>query len=253
MAEPVVTTFTRRWYERLPAFMRDADVDQDWALLRFLSLLGDQAGEVEALFDRIAYVAPDDYRPGMVANPAWDTSELVDPALADAGWLPWLAQLVGVKLLPLMAEADRRSAIADASSGWRVGTKVAVKAAVRTRLSGSQYVELHTHSTSAGVGTGGAFDVLIVTKDSETLGWHALEANAPTWADVEALGSWEAVELLANAKLAETIAAAGAKPAGVKFWWAPFRASWGAIEAEFPTWTDIEAAGSWAAIQEAGA
>jgi hypothetical protein len=249
VAEPAVSDFTARWYARLPGEYRDADAGLDWPLLRFLSLLGDQGGDVLTLLERIDYRAPDDSPPGE----AGDTSDLADPATADVAWLPWLAQLVGVVLDPALSVQERRDLLASASSGWRIGTKAAVADAVRTRLSGTKYVEVHSHSTEQGVGSGGAFDVLIVTLESETIGWFSLESTAPTWADVEALGSWDAIEEQANAKLHEAVIAAGAKPAGVRLWWAPYRASWDVIEAAYPTWADVEAAGSWSALQEVGA
>lgn len=94
MARPAVSAFTARWWEALPAVYRDADEDQadgvnGWPLERFLSLLGDQAGEIETLYDRIAL--HDD------GTGDW-VSDLANPATADAAWLAWLAQIAGLGL-----------------------------------------------------------------------------------------------------------------------------------------------------------
>lgn len=94
MARPAVAEFTDRWFDALPAVYRSADEAQDggadgYPLLRFLSLLGDQAGEVETLVDRIAL--HDD------GTGDW-RSDLANPAAADDAWLAWIAQMVGLGL-----------------------------------------------------------------------------------------------------------------------------------------------------------
>lgn len=92
-AAPAVAPFTARWWADLPEMYRaadEADTGVGWPLLRFMSLLGDQAGEIAALRDRFA-LHPDPNNP---AGP-W-ISDLSNPATADAAWLPWMAQLAGV-------------------------------------------------------------------------------------------------------------------------------------------------------------
>lgn len=94
MAVPVVEPFTARWWEQLPAVYRagdeaQADGPSSYPLLRFLSLLGDQAAEVDTLYDRIAL--HDD------GSGDW-VSDLADPRFADPGWLNWLAQMAGLGL-----------------------------------------------------------------------------------------------------------------------------------------------------------
>lgn len=92
-APPAVAAFTRRWFDDLPEVYRAADeadpsVD-GWPLLRYLSLLGDQADELSTLVDRFA----------LHDDGAGDwTSDLSNPATADAAWLPWLAQMAGIGL-----------------------------------------------------------------------------------------------------------------------------------------------------------
>lgn len=152
------------------------------------------------------------------------TSELVTPEVADDAWLPWLAQLVGVQLNPNLTRQAKVAAIRSASAGWQSGTKAAIAAAAQTALTGSQYVRVFDHSIAA-PGDGGQWDVLILTRTSET----------PD-----------------PAAVLTAVVAQGAKPAGVVLYHASYAASWDAIVADFPTWAAIEGAGSWTAIEEAG-
>lgn len=87
MPPPAVHSFTATVYQRLPLCYRDADEKQEWPLLKWLSLLVDQLGAVADVVDRITM---DDDDPA-------SSSALTDPATADETWLPWLAQLVGLK------------------------------------------------------------------------------------------------------------------------------------------------------------
>jgi phage tail-like protein len=196
---------TRRAYDRLPAFYRSDDLDEGEALLRFMSLWLDQASEVEELFS--------DVRAG-----------LGDPDLADAAWLPWLAQMAGVEVEADATELELRAAIGGAVSGYRVGTKEAIADAARTALTGDQDVWVYDHSTSS-VGDGGAWDVLVITRPAETP---------------------DSAEVLA------AIVRKHAKPAGVKLWYRGFSATWDAIVAAYPTWNAIAAAGSWNTLEQTG-
>jgi P2-related tail formation protein len=206
---PVVGETTERLYDGLPEMYRDADVavSGDQPLLRWLSLVGDQASELETIVDRLS-------------------TDLTDPLEADDLWLDWLAQAVGVQLQPAMSEAERRNAVAFSSSGWRAGTKQAIKDAAKPALTGTQFVEVYDHSTDVSVrGAAGEFDVLLVTRGTET----------PDVAEVLA-----------------TIVRQHAKPAGVKLYHRAYDTSWNTVTATYPTWNAIEAAGSWDRIQEAG-
>lgn len=213
---PDVTDASDRAYDRLPGMYRRADAQQtdpDWPLLRYLSLVGDLFGELEALITR------------MQADPAdpTDTSDLADPATADAAWLPWLALAVGVKLTPAMTEQERRDAIAGASSGWRAATRPAIRSAAATALTGTKYVRVHAHTvTRTAIEQAGPFDVLLITRTSET----------PNVAAV-----------------LETIVAKGAKPVGVKLHHEAYAATWETIEAAAPTWADWDAL-TWAELEE---
>jgi hypothetical protein len=222
-----VGTTTERLYGRLPELYRDDDIsDGDYPLLRYASLWMDQASDVEAVLDAV--------RDGMG-----------NPAAADVTWLPWLAQMVGLDYsfdpaelaavvdeddilpTPNISVTELRATIANASAGWRVGTRVAVTAAAQTQLTGDRRVWIYTHSTGepAGLGSGTPWDVLIVTKPDET-------------PSVESM--LDALERLQ------------ARPAGVRFWHRQYEASWTKITTAHPTWNAIEALGSWQALEETG-
>src|SRR4051794_35459238 len=144
MTRPTVHARTEAFYSRLPDVYREADAAQDlgvgdlngYPLLRWLSLIVDQLGDVADLIGRIDYYTPDDRgAPG-------DTSDLADPAAADAAWLAWLAQAVGVRLAPNLNVDDQRAAIAGAVSGFLKGTKQGIAAAAQTALTGTKYVSV---------------------------------------------------------------------------------------------------------------
>lgn len=205
-------------YLRLPDYIRRAD-KPTLTLKRYLSTIVDQYGEVMALADRIDFVPPSQ------GGAFGDTSDLTNPETAEYHWLPWLAQLVGVDLDTTLSEQAQRDAVLFASSGWRAGSKTAVANAAKSALTGSRYVAVYDHSTDAGVGTGGEWDVLLITAVSET-------------PDIDAV-------------LAAVIAKR-AKPAGVLLWHLAYQADWDQIEALRTTWDGVEAAMSWTALEETG-
>lgn len=207
-----------RLYARLPEHYRIADAAAGHPLYRWLMGIGSQIGDLERLIGRLDfYTVNDGGQPG-------DTSELVDPAVADVRWLEWLAQLVGVHLSAGMSDDERRDAIIYASSGWRAGTKQAIADAARAALSGTKYAQVHDHSVTR-PGDGGVWDILIVTRGTET-------------AD--------------PAAVLRTVNARGVKPAGCVLHHRTTDAAWATVESAFPNWNRIQAAGSWDVIQEAG-
>lgn len=209
-----------RVYRDLPEHYQSADETAgNYPLLRFLTGVMLEMGNVDVLTSRIDYVSVPD------GGAIDDSSDLVDPMLADPEWLEWLGQLVGVRLDPGLSETAARDAVAFASAGWRAGTKSAVADAAKSELTGTKYAAVYDHSTSAVRGTAGAFDVLVVTRPTET----------PD-----------------PAKVLAAIVARGAKPAGVKLYHLAFEGSWTTLETLLPTWNALEAAGSWDKIQEAG-
>lgn len=156
-----------------------------------------------------------------------DTSDLVDPDVADDAWLGWLGQLVGVQLAPGLTALERRDAVRYASSGLYAGSKRAVADAARSELIGSRFARVYDHSTAAatGIGNGGPWDVLVVTRATET----------PSGAAVVA-----------------AIRRKGAAPAGVTLYHRAYEATWDTLETQRATWDQLEAAATWDRLQETG-
>ena len=190
-------------WERLPEAYRTLDAPLGYPLRAYLSLVGDQLEGVEAT---VAAVAP-----------ASGRSALSDPMAAAPEWLPWMAQLVGANLSGAATVAQRRAAVAGAGSGWLAGTMAGVVAAVRSTLTDpvGGYVSVTRDASDMWL-------LHVVTKATETpdpaaslraviqagakpagvvldwaayaASWDDIEALAPTWAAIEALGSWGALE-----------------------------------------------------------
>lgn len=215
MAEPVFSETTERLYERLPDAYKSEDANIDYPFKRWLSGVGDVLGDVDTLITRFDYTPPEDGTPS-------DTSDLVDPDTADEAWLPWLAQLVGVKLNAYDTLATHRMRIGSALSGIKAGTKTAVAEAAKRVLTGTKTVYVYDHSTTAGIAAGGQWDVLVLTVQGETISDPLVE-----------------------------IIKAGAKPAGIKLWHMYFGAQWGTLEVSRPTWTDWETV-TWQQLEETG-
>lgn len=219
MAEPVYSDACERIWARLPEYLRNAD-SPAFVFKTWMSGVADELGTITTLLDRIDYTSIED------GGAVGDTSDLVDPNTADPAWLPWLAQAVGVTLGPTLTVAEQRAAIAGVSTGFMAGTKTAVAQAAQTELTGTKYVKIYDHSTSSSA-LGGAtiWDVLVVTRTSET----------PN-----------------TAAVLDAIVRKGAKPAGVTLWWKSFDTSWTQLEQAYPTWNDWEAANPWDHLQETG-
>jgi hypothetical protein len=199
VSRPVVSDYTERLYGNLPEFMQDSDEVElsggGYPLLRYLSLLGDQAGDVDTLADRIA------------------AGELADPVRADDAWLPWLAQMVGVQLDTSTPPAAWRDAITGGSSGWATGTRASIATAARRALTGTQYVEVRSHNGKPETG-GDSWTIQLVVRADEApapltkVADAVIEAGAkpagyllsvstyaPTWATVDAIGAtWDPID-----------------------------------------------------------
>jgi hypothetical protein len=211
MPRPTVTATTERIYARgIPLFMRDADAAEPSGGGYPLLRFLSLLGD---LLDHVEVLrARIDYIDLADGGVPGDTSDLVDPDTADTAWLNWLGQLVGV------ARGDRtavemRAAITNASSGWRAGSQAAVRAEVQPLLTGTKHLIIADHYTAE-------WTVALVTLASETAATTA----------------------------AAILAAAGrTKPAGVTFVH-DIGLSWAELEAHYPTWSAVEAAGSWDAL-----
>lgn len=231
---PAVTGATEYLYSSLPELYRDADAAQDtgpsnYPLLRFLALLLDQLDPIDELVTRFGYVSLDErageptphrygtpapwqrYGTGELGDDTYgdsDRSDLVSPTYADAGWLPWLAQLLGVPITGLTVD-ETRERLLYPSESWAHGTPAVIAREVRRETGEGTYVDVQPHDG------GNPFVIAIITKADETYGatsWGELKDQAPTWADLEALGSWHNAEVAAV-----MLAASTERPAGYRF------------------------------------
>lgn len=204
--EPVFDLTTERLYSRLPETFRVADVTTDYTLKRYIRGVAAVQGELDRLlarFDRLdiieqaakrnapfydykrrsEYTGVDvagditqthDLTPAEETALGWapidETSDLTDPQSADVEWLGWMGQLVGVGIdtSALNSDQERRDAVAFASSGFHAGSQQALEDACRSELTGSRYVRVYTHSNLSGIGSGTQWEILLVTKVSET-------------------------------------------------------------------------------------
>ena len=241
MAEPIYTTTTERLYRRLPEVYRTLDEQNDWQFKKYLSSIADQLSEIETTIARIEYIPPEqlaDYyptlnqyntytRPAGVENtslgydPIGEVSDLFDARTADAAWLAYIGQLVGVQLTKIPLEADKRDALINNYLGFRAGSNMALSAAVASQLTGTKYNRIYAQRDGAAGSTthvGTQWDILIITKTSET--------PSPS-------------------TLVDEIIRKGAKPAGVVLHHMVYTLIWSLLESSFNTWTKIEANLTW--------
>lgn len=216
MPEPTFSEATERFYASLPGVYRFEDANNGWQMKSWIAGILDVQGEIETLLTRIKYVPPED-------GPAVEDlhSDLVDPDTADEAWLPWLAQLVGVRFNYTLTEAQRRERIKSAIGGVRAGTKAHMIEAAKAVLTGTQTVYVYPFSNAVGgINAGTQWEVLVITKPDETAG--------------------DVVAAIVNA---------GAKPAGVKITHVTDSNTWAEVEAAFPTWAQWDAA-TWQQIEQ---
>lgn len=225
-----------RMYQRLPAVYRNLDARTGYQLKRYMASVFGFWSEADVMTDRLAGNRP----VGPASPEPWDlpadelarwraartdvNSALTDPDLADASWLPWLAQMLGAVLDPASGLQERRDTLRDATSGFRGGTQMAIANAARSALTGSRYVQVQPGLRGDGT-TGTIWDLTLRTRASET----------PDPSIV-----------------LPTVIRKGAKPAGVQLWHATFGTPWDKIESVFPTWTDWDAH-TWGEQEESGA
>lgn len=191
---------TREIYADLPAFSA-LDPPEYLALILVASICAPALDAIHEL------VTDQEGRPG------WQI--LFDPTLCPAPFLPWLAQVAGAQLQPQMSEAEQRAAIT-APEAFGRGTRAAIEAAAKRRLTGTRSVEITERYT------GDAWKLLIETDEKET------PDPATTLLELEAAVPIGIV-LYFNARAAWT--------------WAEIEVE----EATYPTWTKIgEAFATWA-------
>jgi len=117
-------SFAERLYVSL-APLAQQDASYGWSLLILCNAIGLMFQDVEDLVRD----SPD--------GPGY--SELLDLDRCPSWALPWLGQLVGVRLLPGASDAENRARIAS-TDGWKRGTPAALEAAIKATLTGSQSV-----------------------------------------------------------------------------------------------------------------
>ena len=178
MSEPMFSESTELYYSRLPEHFRRMDALNNWALKKYISLCGE---ELQTIYDLIQRI---DYDPVDSGGDPNDTSELANPLLADPEWLPWLGQLFGVHLNAGIE--SNRQYVVEGVSGFKAGTAEAIAAAAKPVLVGDKYAAVYRRSNSTAIGAGGPWDLLLVTRATETL-INLIPEIAATIAET---GSW---------------------------------------------------------------
>lgn len=144
---PTTSAITEELYSALGYWaIRDTE-GEDWPLLEVSESIG---GRLQPIEDVIRDTPDDD--------PGW--SIVVDVDRAPLSWLPWLAQLGGVRLPQAMSEADQRTYIQSAPSQRR-GSPSAIEEAAKLSLTGTKQVYFTERH-------GSAYRLTIVTLASET-------------------------------------------------------------------------------------
>jgi hypothetical protein len=187
---PVYSVTTERIYHRLPEMYRVLDAQNNWHFKKFISSIGDQLNEIDVLNARLEFIPPEvrhqvyeslnfynTYtRPEGIEDPdrgfapIGETSDLLDGRTADAGWLKYIAQILGLPVKNLISETDLRNATT-INLGYNAGSLSALETAVKAVLTGTKWVEIKAHYDGSGgdpYNVGGAWDVLIMTKFDET-------------------------------------------------------------------------------------
>jgi hypothetical protein len=247
---PEYSVSAERMYRRLPEAYRTLDSQYDWHFKKYVSSMADQLNEIDTLVARLEYVSDDKWatrvmtqtpyntyvRPDGIEDVAfgWEdigrTSDLLDGRTADFEWLPYIGQIVGADILALETEAERRDAVIYNYLGFLAGSTTALSYAALSALTGEKYIRVYPHRDGEGGSTthvGTQWDILIITKSSETPG-----------------GAQSIVDAI-NSK--------GAKPAGVVLHCITYSLIWSSLESTFSTWTMIEATGSWGNLESSNA
>lgn len=144
-----ISEFGQEFYDALGAWAR-ADLEDypagDGPLRIWCEAIGGRFQDVEDIIRD---------RP---TGPGW--SSVMDVDNAPVGWLGWLAQFIGVRLLPGLAEAEQRARI-KSTDGFKRGTPRAMVAAAQQYLTGAKTVYLIERH-------GSAYRATLATKVSET-------------------------------------------------------------------------------------
>ena len=151
MTRPTVHAGVEQVYRLLPDFIRTADADTDYTLLRYL---GGAAIATRTAVDVATFTDPDTSVTG--------TSEMVNPAAAPRSYLGWLGWLVGIDVSTI-ADPYVRDAITDASALQRRGSAAAIRRNVQRTLTGSQSCRVYTNLSGSD-----PYLITVITTTSQT-------------------------------------------------------------------------------------
>jgi hypothetical protein len=138
--------------------------------------------------------------------------------------------LIGADLRDAYTEDQQRDVVVHNYLGFRAGSHEALEAAVYGMVTGDQYVRIYPHRDGAGGSVdhkGTQWDILIITKPGESI--------------------------YTSQQIVDEIVRSGAKPAGVIVHHIFYGLVWSDLESQRPTWTDVEAAGSWSVLEAGNA
>jgi hypothetical protein len=153
MTAPVHTPIGARLRERTQPLAPD-DASNGYAHAHLCEGIGRMLAQVAEVFDPEGDVPP--------------FAPLLDPALCPAWALPWLAQLVGVRLPAGTSESAARAMISDVA-GFARGTRAAMTASIAPLLTDTKTVYFRERD-------GSAYRLEVVTLTSETPDPVAVEA-----------------------------------------------------------------------------
>ena len=195
---------TDRWYDMLPETYRAAD-EQDtstadgWPLYAYMDAACSVLVTPTGIADRIA------------------DGDLTDPSLADDGWVPWLAQAVGVNEITVAA---MRTALANIISAAALGSR--------------DYVRVLTQG------------FLIDTRDCEV-------TAVPPWGIRVRVRASEISPSVGGDTTGLTAAlyATGKVPAGFALQVTTMQQTWGQVQSALPTWAPGEGK-PWSTVESMG-
>lgn len=145
---PVFNPVGEKLYEQCAPWATD-DAKYDYPLAHYCHALS------LTLWKAYRLVMDDAIREGV---PGW--AAIFDADLVPIEYLPWTAQLVGVRIPPGLTEADQRAFVKRAD-GFRRGTPDALKAAVLGTLTGTKTLIVRERY-------GGAYKLHVITYADET-------------------------------------------------------------------------------------
>lgn len=160
--EPTFNVALEELYESLPYHYRLAD-RYDFHLKRFLAGVCGPLADVLDAIDDIQYTPPEDGVEG-------DTSALVDIVALRPEWAYWRAQLSGITLPADLPFDQQQAVLSDARPVRMKGTMQTMITAAQSALAGSKYVAIYPWTNNYNeIGQGTMWEILVVTKRSETL------------------------------------------------------------------------------------